>query len=1042
TPLFPDHVQGAYSDIREVLAAARGRRRKVVLATAAGFGLAGACAFVLLGAVALGAGKAAPGGWARPAALSLAVVAVAAAAGWAAWTLWQTAWGSAEVAATLAGRDGALRSDLVSAVELSAEAAASLEGRGLSPALAGEHVARAGARARAIDLGTAIPDATARRAGAALVAVLGAWGLTALALGPDLARGLSRLGAGPAAAALAPRADPVTGEVELTYRYPAYTGRPERKVPGSDGSVQAPKGTEVRLSARSDRPVKGARIAIEGADPKARREVALSVKGGRDLTGAFVVEEPGSYRFQFTDGDRVIVNGPPIPVAVEPDAFPEVTISSPAGEVEVAADARVRVEWSASDDFGLGDLTLVQKAPGGEEERRVVRSLAPSRRESGSLEIDLAPLRLAEGERLLYWLEVKDNDTVSGPKRAASPTRAIKIFSESEQLQKLLAEARRHWEEMVTLLGDRLEQLPRGRAPEAARVQKGLALDARARQLHERLREAAQSMRKDRKAPKEIPAGLATAAAGIREREVQLTSARQTLARQIQFARGGEVATARRVDELDDAMDRELEKDVLYLEQLFDKRRAEDLARMAKDLASRRRELASLVEKYKQAPSEEAKKQLLAEVARLRGRMQELLRQMSELARGVSDAHMNAEALAEMARGQDVAGGMKRVEESLARDDVDAALKELDAMGSALQEMMASLGKTAGIPDERAAALGKQLRELRDELAAVEGEQEKVAAETEKVRDDYRKATRERLKKAEPSLRKVEELARKAADELGRARSGASPRTEDDLAQAHDRIDDLQKALSTRDLDAALEASRRAQAPMQRLAAGLDDEAAMAERFPQGARRDPGELREAADHARRAMPPARQAREELEKLFPDARTVLPQGEQQKLDRLARQQQALEQKAGGLEQRLQQLAEEAPVFPPQAGRDLAEGREHMQQAAGALGQRNPQRGAGQQREALGSLERFRKGLEEMGKGGGKGGGGFPFPYASATSPGQEGPEGDPSKEKVEIPQAEASRAREQFRRDLLEAMKQGTPEPYQGEVKRYYEELVK
>ena len=64
------------------------------------------------------------------------------------------------------------------------------------------------------------------------------------------------------------------------------------------------------------------------------------------------------------------------------------------------------------------------------------------------------------------------------------------------------------------------------------------------------------------------------------------------------------------MDELDDGLDRELEKDVLYLEQLFDKRRAEDLVRMAKDLASRRRELASLLEKYKQAPSEQAKKDL------------------------------------------------------------------------------------------------------------------------------------------------------------------------------------------------------------------------------------------------------------------------------------------------------------------------------------------------------------------------------------------------------------------------------------------------
>jgi hypothetical protein len=228
---------------------------------------------------------------------------------------------------------------------------------------------------------------------------------------------------------------------------------------------------------------------------------------------------------------------------------------------------------------------------------------------------------------------------------------------------------------------------------------------------------------------------------------------------------------------------------------------------------------------------------------------------------------------------------------------------------------------------------------------------------------------------------------------------------------------------------------------MQRLAAGLEDEALMAERFGV-TKREPEELRESARHAREAFPPAMQARLELEKLFPDARTVLPQGEQQKLDRLSREQAGLEERAGKLQQRLDQLSQEAPIFPPQAGRDLSEGREHMQSAAASLGQKNPQRGAGQQREALSALERVKKGLEEMGKGGGQGGGGFPFPYAEAGGNRNDGPDGDPSREKVEIPQVDASRAREQFRRDLLEAMKQGTPEPYQVEVKRYYEELVK
>ena len=77
-----------------------------------------------------------------------------------------------------------------------------------------------------------------------------------------------------------------------------------------------------------------------------------------------------------------------------------------------------------------------------------------------------------------------------------------------------------------------------------------------------------------------------------------------------------------------------------------------------------------------------------------------------------------------------------------------------------------------------------------------------------------------------------------------------------------------------------------------------------------------------------------------------------------------------------------------------------------------------------------------------QGGQGGGGGFPFPFGEQQGGGRDGPEGDPTPEKVDIPGAEAQRAAEAFRKDLLEAMKQGAPERYRGEVQRYYEELVK
>jgi hypothetical protein len=135
-----------------------------------------------------------------------------------------------------------------------------------------------------------------------------------------------------------------------------------------------------------------------------------------------------------------------------------------------------------------------------------------------------------------------------------------------------------------------------------------------------------------------------------------------------------------------------------------------------------------------------------------------------------------------------------------------------------------------------------------------------------------------------------------------------------------------------------------------------------------------------------------------------------------------------------------------VFPPSAPGQLGEGRGHMGQAASELAQKNPQRGHGQQELAMDALNRFQKGLEEAAKRGqqgqnGQGGMGFPFPFGDDGG-GEEGDGRDPSREKVAIPGAEAHKVPEEFRKDLLDAMKQGAPERYKGEVQRYYEELVK
>jgi hypothetical protein len=1041
-------MAAGFGEIARFLAGARRRQAAILALAAAGKGLAGALACLLAGAAAVALG--ARLGVARPVALAGAMAALALAAARAALAAARTAWTPEAAARTIGEGTPGFASDLVSALELGREREAIAASGRFSLALLDGHVERTAGRVHTVDLRRAFPDRAARRAGLALLGVGAAHLLALVAGGGALLRGYGGLlGSAPAGA---PRpAEPITGDVEIAYRYPAYMRRDPVTISGTGGEVRAPRGTEVLLRTRADRDVVAAEIVVETIasppEPPSPRErrLALEVTAARDLAGRFLLDEPGAYRFRFLDRrGRTVAEGPSVPIGVEPDAFPEVRITAPEQEIEVDAGARVRVEWWASDDVGLGELVLVTRPPAGEERRQPVRAFAGARRDSGGFDLDTGAMGVGEGERLLYWLEVLDGDVVSGPKRSASATQVVRVYSEAEHRRELLERARAAWEEMVLVLADRLELF----ADEPPVFGDGLvradALDQRTRALHERMRKVAEEIRKERAAPRDLAAGLSNVAATVRVAEQRASAGRQALLRAARLRARPDPQIVRQSRAFDAQLDEALEKGVLYLEQLMDKRRAEDLVELARDLAGSRRDLAGLLEKYREAPTDEARREILARIARMKERMRELASRMADLARGFQDEHMNAEALAEMSRADDVLGGLDEIESLLARGDVEGALRELDALGGSMERMLAGLERTAGLPDEKAAELMREMLAFKRQLEDVEEAQRKVADRTEAIREEYRRHARERIARAQETLDRLERLAAEAKGDVAAARPGVAARSEGDYEAAHRGLEDVERALGARDLDAALESAGRSLPPLQRLALALEEDVAMAERFAEIVNRDRAALRDARGHALEALPKATEIRDELSRLFPDPREVLGEAERRRLAELERQQGALERRAGELQQGLSRLMREAPVFPPSAAGTLSESRGHMGQAAEALGRGNPQRGAGEQALALDALSRFRKGLEDAARrSGGGGGGGFPFPFAEQGGPGGQAGEGvDPARERVEIPGAEAYKVPEEFRKDLLEAMRQGTPEKYRAEVQRYYEELVK
>ncbi len=895
------------------------------------------------------------------------------------------------------------------------------------------------------DLASAVPDRPLRLALRGLAACALLLLAAAILWGETLARGARFVFLAPAGEkARAPAAEPVTGEVELTYVYPAYTRLAEKTVPSTNGEISAPRGTEVRLKTRADRDLAKAFAVVGDAT------LPLEVKG-RDLLGKLLVQKPGSYRFHFLDArGKVLVEGPPIPIAAEEDRAPSATLLAPALDVEVDPKAQVKVRFEAADDYGLSEVALVMKLPGATKPQRVVLQRAPDapRRASGEYLWDLVGLSLMAGDKVAYYLEATDNDEVSGKKAGVSKTQVLRVFSEAEHHRQVIRQVQEKWERLVALLGDRLEapeHKPAGRTAEAAQSQGDV--DARAVDLARELTELARALRKE-KAPDPLWRALVNVSSGLTEKAGATSRARSALGLWLKRGVGMDGEPARRLFAALDQEIAEEEKGVLYLESLLDQQRLQDLLALSKELAAKRRDLAGLIEQYQKAPDAEAKERILGEVARLKERMAELLQRMAELSRNIQDEHVNSEALREMAESKDMMGSFDKVQDLLNKGKVQEAMKEMEKLGQMLDDLQKNLQKAS--QDFKGGEFGEAGRELGDfarGLDELQGEQQGLLQETQKLRGDQRKELERRLnQKGREFVDKLRKKVAEAQARLGEVEEERNLFHEADLKAAQEAADDLDKALAVKDFDQAAQSVAKALGHAQSLSEDLGRQAADARLYPSAFQPDTSQLQKNAKSARGAIPPLDEVSKELASLFPPPGSAMSEEDKQKMRSLAQRQRGLQQKAGSLEQQMQRLNQKAPLFSPEAQALMQKSGERMGRAQGQLQGVNPSGAMAEERDALDQLGQLKKGLERQGQGQGQGGGqSVPWPWMGPGESGgtDDGSGADSSADRdVKIPGADQYQVPEEYRKAILDAMKQGAPDKYRDQVKRYYEEIVK
>ncbi len=230
---------------------------------------------------------------------------------------------------------------------------------------------------------------------------------------------------------------PVITQLDVTIIPPAYSNLPNI-FQRDNGNVSALPGSKVIINVFSSRELSTATINFNDST---KFNLDVNHKSARyELS----VKNSFTYSINITDIHGISsINPVTYTIQKLDDRFPSIEITNPKENVKLGTDGKISILAKISDDYGFTSLILNYRLTASKYRTtsQVFSQIPiPIRKESVEDEIyyvwDLESLFLAEGESLTFYLEVFDNDIVSGPKSTKS--KSLSIFVPSlDELYKL-----------------------------------------------------------------------------------------------------------------------------------------------------------------------------------------------------------------------------------------------------------------------------------------------------------------------------------------------------------------------------------------------------------------------------------------------------------------------------------------------------------------------------------------------------------------------------------------------------------------------------
>ena len=504
---------------------------------------------------------------------------------------------------------------------------------------------------------------------------------------------------------------PDVGKLKLTLIPPDYSRLP--KEVRLEGNIEALKGTLVNIDAQATKPIKEGKILLDQGN-----ELSLEVKEDH-LRGSLLVLNPDHYSFKLKDHLGFENPNPAkYQVRVMPDQYPEGKIIKPGQDIEILGDEVLPIVYTARDDFGVTAVRLGYQM-GGVERFIPMRSggngrfLGPE-----TFKWDLGSLSLTAGDRVVYCLEVSDNDTISGPKKGYSRSFTLSVKDERARAAKEGEEVQHIADALLDLLADQLE---------THKDQEALS-----KEMDEILKRVDRNLERMRD----------------RVEGFDLEALRRNL----------ESLKNRLSQEPKETVTQEIERLALLAEEIAKRARMNEVEALAREMRNRQRRLIDFMKEFKGPLNSEQQNAVMEELKKLRELISSVMEALGKMATRLPEEFINSQELSGL-DFQDLFKDLEEMEKKLMAGDLAGALEAAQRALQALTEMMAALGRAGTMAGQSSSdRLQGEMSRQTGELEKILAEQKEILKETEGIdRGTKRRIEEEAEKRLHESLPQLKE---------------------------------------------------------------------------------------------------------------------------------------------------------------------------------------------------------------------------------------------------------------------------------------------